>query len=221
MFYLDAHRAHIALEELGLPYKQEIIDLDTPRSEEYLAINPRGLIPSLSYNGEIFTESAVVSQFLADSYPGKLVPESSSPDGARMRARIQFFSDTFSTKVQPLIFQYIGAKTEKAQDAITDTVIANVVRELEPLLKDANPFFGGNNRIGLAEVLTGSFVLRLVRLSEEDVYPNRLATSLAERAPNFWAWAKATSKHPSVLCIYNEEAVISNTRERMAKARAA
>ena len=220
-FHSDAHRAHIALEELELPFTEEIIDLDAPRSEEYLAINPRGLVPSMKYNGEIFTESAIVSYFLADSYPGKLLPASSSPGGAQIRARIQFFVDTYFTKLQPLIFQYTGAKTEEERDSLTDTAIENVVKELEPLLKDANPFFGGHNNIGLAEVLAGSFVMRLVSLSEADVYPKRLGTSLAERAPNFWAWAKATSKHPSVTCIYNEEAVISSTKVRMANARAA
>ena len=95
------------------------------------------------------------------------------------------------------------------------------LKNSRPLLKNANPFFGGHNNIGLAEVLAGSFVMRLVSLSEASVYPHRLGASLAERAPNFWAWAKATSKHPSVTSIYNEEAVISSTKVRMVKARAA
>ena len=37
-----AHRSHIALEELGLPFEETIIDLDTPRPQWYLDINPRG-----------------------------------------------------------------------------------------------------------------------------------------------------------------------------------
>jgi glutathione S-transferase len=35
-----AHRAHIALEELGVEFKEVIIDLDTPREPWYLEINP-------------------------------------------------------------------------------------------------------------------------------------------------------------------------------------
>jgi glutaredoxin len=31
-----AHRAHIALAELNLPFKEEIIDLSVPRTAEYL-----------------------------------------------------------------------------------------------------------------------------------------------------------------------------------------
>ena len=37
-----AHRAHIALQELGLEFEETIIDLDTPRPKWYLDINPRG-----------------------------------------------------------------------------------------------------------------------------------------------------------------------------------
>jgi glutathione S-transferase len=95
-----------------------------------------------------------------------------------------------------------------------------VVKELEPLLKDINPFFGGNNNIGLAEVLAGSFALRLVHLSGRDVFPRRLGTCLAEQAPNFWKWAEAVAAHPSVRSIYCEEAVVSFMKERMATARA-
>lgn len=80
--FIGAHRAHIALAELGLPFEEEIIDLSAPRTAEYLAINPRGLVPSLSYNGQIITESAVVSQFLVDAYPSHLVPTAGSPDAA-------------------------------------------------------------------------------------------------------------------------------------------
>ena len=44
-----AHRAHIALEELKLPFEETIIDLDTPRPQWYLDINPRGKSPPATY----------------------------------------------------------------------------------------------------------------------------------------------------------------------------
>ena len=39
-----AHRARIALIELGLPFEDVIIDLDTPREPWYLKINPVSLV---------------------------------------------------------------------------------------------------------------------------------------------------------------------------------
>lgn len=43
-----AHRAHIALKELQLPFEEVIIDLERPRDEWYLKINP---VSSLVSNG--------------------------------------------------------------------------------------------------------------------------------------------------------------------------
>ena len=98
-----AHRAHITLEELKLPYEEVIIDLETPRPQWYLDINPRGLVPSIKYtvpgvyDEEILTESAIVSQFLVDSFPGHLMPPTrgGTPDAPMKRARSNFFVDTW------------------------------------------------------------------------------------------------------------------------------
>jgi len=215
-----AHRAHIALDELKVPFKEVIIDLDTPRTPEYLAINPRGLVPSISYNGDIFTESAIVSWLIADAYPGQLAPPSTAPGGPQQRARISFFVDTYFTKFQSGLFKIFGAKTDAEAEPIVDAAVDQLVKELEPLLKDAKPFFGGSANITLAEVLTGSFVIRLVSLSKAGIYPSKLSSSIAERAPNFWKWAEKVAAHPSVTSIYDEERIIASTKARIAKARA-
>src|SRR6187402_1527415 len=83
-----AHRAQIALAELGLEFKTEIIDLTVPRTPEYLKINPRGLVPALDYNGTIITESGIVAQFLADAHPSHLLKTSNEEGGALQRAKI-------------------------------------------------------------------------------------------------------------------------------------
>jgi len=77
-----AHRAHIALKELGLNYKEVIIDLSVPREEWYLKINPRGLVPTIDYNGEIIPESGIVAQFLAGAHPSHLQKPSDAEGGA-------------------------------------------------------------------------------------------------------------------------------------------
>ncbi|KAF2663428.1 thioredoxin-like protein [Microthyrium microscopicum] len=216
-----AHRAHIALDELKVPFKEVTIDLDTPRTQEYLAINPRGLVPSISFNGEIYTESAVVSWLLADAFPsGKLVLPSSAAGGPQQRARIAFFVDTYFSKFQGGLMKLFGAKTDEEQEPIITEAVDKLVKEIEPLLKNAKPFFGGSSHITQAEVLTGSFVIRLVSLTKVGIYPAKLSSSIAERAPNFWKWAEAVAAHPSVTGIYDEEKIIASTKARIAKARA-
>lgn len=146
-----AHRAHITLAELGIPFEEEIIDLSTPRTPEYLKVNPRGLVPSLSYNGEILTESAVVAQFLADTYPSHLLPASTDPNGALIRARIAFFVDAWFTKVNSFWFKALFAKTAEDANESAEELVKGIVKEIEPLLKDAGPFFGGSNKLTFAE----------------------------------------------------------------------
>jgi len=216
-----AHRAHIALEQLNVPFKEVIIDLDTPREPEYLAVNPRGLVPSIKFKGEIFTESGPISWLLADAYPaGKLVLPSDAPGGPQQRARIAFFVDAFFSKFQSHVGKLFAAKTDAEAEPIVDGAVDSLVKEVEPLLKDAKPFFGGSEHVGLAEVLTGSFVIRLITLTKAGLYPAKLGSSIAERAPNFWKWAQKVAAEPSVTGIFNEEQIISGTKKRIAKARA-
>ncbi|KAJ6783205.1 hypothetical protein PWT90_01245 [Aphanocladium album] len=209
-----AHRAHIALEELGLPFEEEIIDLSVPRTPEYLAINPRGLVPSLSYNGQIITESAVVAQFLADAHPSHLVPPTGTPDGALQ-------ANTFFTKAHAQNFKVIFAKTPAEAEEVAAEFVKQVVSEIEPLLADAAPYFGGSKTLTLAEVLTGSFLLRLFALTKHGVVTDSLTKDLPAKAPNFYKWASKVVEHPSVTSIWDEDKVVAGTRARLEKLKAA
>lgn len=146
-----AHRAHIALAELGLAYTEEIIDLSTPRTAEYLKINPRGLVPSINYNDDIVTESAIVAQFLVDSHPSHLVKTSTEAGGALQRARIAYFVDAYFSKVNGGFWGILSAEGAE-KERLAAVFVENVAKELEPLLQDAAPFFGGSQKLTLAEV---------------------------------------------------------------------
>ncbi|KAJ5137195.1 hypothetical protein N7526_003428 [Penicillium atrosanguineum] len=81
-----AHRAHIALAELDLPFEEEIIDYSKPTSLEYLKVNPRGQVPTLTYGDHVIFESAIITQFLADSVVSThLTPRTGEVKGALMR----------------------------------------------------------------------------------------------------------------------------------------
>ncbi|KAI1134774.1 glutathione S-transferase domain-containing protein [Hypoxylon sp. FL0543] len=216
-----AHRAHISLAELQLPFEEEIIDLSVPRTPEYLKINPRGLVPSLEFNGEILTESAIISNFLADAFPSHLLPVSNAPGGALLRARIAFFVDAFISKANGNFYKAQFAKTDDEVEGFVKEYVDAIVKEVEPLLTNAAPFFNGSDKLTQAEVLTGSFVVRLFTLPKHGVLPEHILSDLSAKAPNFYRWGKAVSKHPSVLGIYDEEKIAARTKERLAKARAA
>ncbi|KAL6250206.1 hypothetical protein RBB50_002507 [Rhinocladiella similis] len=220
-----AHRAHIVIRELGLPYKEEIIDLDRPRDPWYLKVNPRGLVPSIKYNGEIVTESAIVSGFLADAHPSHLIPPSSGKDAtnALYRARVAFFVDTFFTKAIPKFFATQRAEGAAEKEAAAEEFVDILAKEQEPLFTwDVNssaPFFGGSEKLTLAEALTGPFVLRLIALSkpEYDLVSPKIISILEAKTPKFAAWAKKVVKEESVTYIFDEKKIAERTKARFAK----
>jgi glutathione S-transferase len=219
-----AHRAHIALAELNLPYSEVIIDLTTPRPQWYLDLNPRGLVPTIAYSvpglldDEIITESAIVAQFLADAFPGPFLPASKeSPTSALARARINFFVDTWTTKVGSNLYPLFMASDVSAKDEIVTKVVAAVEKELEPLLKNAAPFFNGSQELTLAEALVAPFLIRLYDASEDgELAPKALAEKL-DSLPNFAKWAKAVRSKESVTQIYDAKKILENTKVRLAK----
>lgn len=137
-----------------MPFEEVTIDLDRPRDPWYLEINPRGLVPTIKLtDGEIITESGVIGQFLADAYPSDLVPASDAPGAALRRARINFFVDTFSSKFNAHLSKIVwAAKTADEAAEFEKAAVAGAVKELEPLLADASPFFGASDKLTLAEV---------------------------------------------------------------------
>jgi glutathione S-transferase len=69
--------SHIALQEAGASYSAERLDFKTNQqnSPEYLAINPKGRVPSLVTDRGILTETPAMLAFIAQSFPlAKLAP---------------------------------------------------------------------------------------------------------------------------------------------------
>ncbi|KAH8901722.1 thioredoxin-like protein [Thozetella sp. PMI_491] len=218
-----AHRTHIALAELGLQFDEERIDYSKPRTPEYLKINPRGQVPTLIYDGHVIRESAIIAQFLADSVEiTHLIPRTGDAQGALMRQRIASFVETYFSKANTYYYAAIEAKTDGDAGDLGKRYVNAVVREVEPLLQDASPFFGGSDKLTMAEVLTASFILRIFTFphTENPPLPITMLADFDTKAPKFYAWALAVMKHPSVNSIYDRNDCAAEMRDRRAKARA-
>ncbi|KAI9786267.1 MAG: hypothetical protein M1816_008076 [Peltula sp. TS41687] len=219
-----AHRVHIAIKELGLKYEEVIIDLETPREEWYLKINPRGLVPALKYNDELITESAVITQFLVDAHPSHLVPASnaSPPDGALARARISFFADTYTSKIQPVMFrafQAIGASDDEGVKKCLDEMLVTLKKEIEPQLEQetsGGKFFRGSEKLTLAECLTAGFVVRWYAYARGGLVPREFLDGLAE-LKNFSRWSQALTEHESVKYVFDEKKTVEGTKRMIEK----
>ena len=58
------------LEEVGAPYRTEIIDYGPPmKSPSFLAVNPMGKVPAIRHGDTVVTEAAAICAYLADAFP--------------------------------------------------------------------------------------------------------------------------------------------------------
>jgi glutathione S-transferase len=63
------------LEEVGQPYRTELMDFGLLKSPEFLAINPMGKVPAIKHGDTVVTECAAICAYLADAFPqAKLAP---------------------------------------------------------------------------------------------------------------------------------------------------
>ncbi|TAM43539.1 MAG: glutathione S-transferase family protein [Burkholderiaceae bacterium] len=62
---------HIVLEEIGVPFELVLVDRThgVHKTQQYLQLNPNGLIPSLTQGDLVLYESAAICLHLCDSYP--------------------------------------------------------------------------------------------------------------------------------------------------------
>ncbi|MEL7125039.1 MAG: glutathione S-transferase family protein [Pseudomonadota bacterium] len=88
----------IALEEIGVPFETELlrVTLNQQNAPEFLAINPKGKVPTLLIDGAPLTENVAILTWLHQTFPSAaLLPGASDPlDVSRQVADIAFFSAT-------------------------------------------------------------------------------------------------------------------------------
>ena len=58
------------LEEVGQPYRTEVLEYGTTmKAPAYLAVNPMGKVPAVTWRGVTITECAAICAWLADAFP--------------------------------------------------------------------------------------------------------------------------------------------------------
>ncbi|WGT51283.1 maleylacetoacetate isomerase [Thioclava nitratireducens] len=85
-----SYRVRIALALAGIEWQAAPVDLTTgaQRDPDYLAVNPQGLVPTLEIDGDRFTQSLAIVEYLNETRALGLLPEAPA-DRAHIRALAQ------------------------------------------------------------------------------------------------------------------------------------
>ena len=183
---------------------------------------------------KVLTESGPIVQFLLELYPSHLSPDlGSASDTAYFRYRMNWFVDTYFTKVNPYMFKMVGAVDKEEQVKKMEEMMLEV-EKIEPLLKtDGGPYFGGRKEMTYVEVsaivsmrvaetdlgkaMTIPFFMRLYDWSDDAIWPKEVAERL-DKLPNLSKWAKHCMKQGSVTYVY-PEGLRERVQERLPEAK--
>lgn len=113
---------HIVLRELGENFSLVKVSTKTHETEDgkdFYKINPKGYVPALSLgNGEVLTEGAAITQFLADNKAGSdLAPRAGTLERARLNEWLVFINSEVHKTFSPL---FNPATTDEQKKAIKE-----------------------------------------------------------------------------------------------------
>lgn len=147
-------RAVIMLRYKEIPFKIQYIDLRQPPAW-FLEISPTGKVPVLRCDGEVLFESAVICEFLNESYAPSLHPESALKR-AKHRAYIEF-----SSSLMGMMYATSLSKTE-AEYIKQRKMLQQELAKFEPFLT-AEGYFEGFE-LCLVDVTIAPLFMRLALL---------------------------------------------------------
>ena len=105
-------RCRMALEEKGMPWTSRYIDLFKfdQMQPAYLAINPRGMVPTLVHDGKPVRESSVINEYIDAAFTGPALTPPDPLGAARMREFVFLCDEGFTAIAKLTLVKYILPK---------------------------------------------------------------------------------------------------------------
>ncbi len=153
-----SHRIRIALHLKDVKYEYVPVNLLTRehKSEEYLAINPQGLAPSLSVDGHILTQSPAILEWIEETWLNPPLLPVAPLDRARVRAMAALIACDIHPLNNLRVLNAIKGEFDADPKAVSRWIAQWITAGFEALEKmlDGTPKRGGfcfGNAPGLAE----------------------------------------------------------------------
>jgi glutathione S-transferase len=144
---------HVALNECNQPVTLEKIDIQKPRSPEFLKINPRGQVPVLDDDGLVIREGAAILIHVLEKNKSPLLPTAEKERAAALEW-LMFCNATLHPAYSRCFFLMRNAQDAGAKEQLLGTAVAMLNKlwgEVEQNLGQ-RPWLAGQN-ITIADIL--------------------------------------------------------------------
>jgi maleylacetoacetate isomerase len=130
-----SYRVRIALNLKALPYVTHAVNLVRDGGEQfsaaYRAVNPQSRVPTLVHNGQRFSQSLAIIEYLDETFPDhRLVPRDPVD-----RARVRMLSQLIACDIQPLqntsTTHYLKEQMHQDEAAVTAWLREWIIRGLD------------------------------------------------------------------------------------------
>ncbi|KAI8318612.1 glutathione S-transferase [Martensiomyces pterosporus] len=189
-----SQRARRAFKAAKIPFTVEEIDLSN-KPEWYHLVNPQLKVPALrTPEGDIFAESLVISEYVADKFPEAQLLSSDATE----RAQLRLFIELFASRITTFIYRALRAAEKEDQEKEKESLLAGVRAVSEELARQwerpsgkGGPFWYGD-KFGFAEINTVSFAGLFVVVA----HYRGLTIPRTEEYAAFHRWFDAVKEHP-------------------------
>lgn len=150
-----AQRAWIALLEKKVQFTY--VEQDPyNKSPEWLAVNPRGLVPAIVHNGKAVYESAVCIEYVDEAWQ---TDKHLLPSDPYERAKVRILSDHISKKVVPPFYQLLMKKGDEERADASQNILNGLKSLFGDLDSGSGPFFGGST-LNMVDIMLAPFAYR-------------------------------------------------------------
>lgn len=150
-----AQRAWISLLEKGVKF--EYIEQDPyNKTPEWLAVNPRGMVPVIVHNGKSVYESAVCIEYVDEAWETSKSLLSKDP---YQRARIRIQSDYIEKKVVPPFYRLLMKKSDEERTAAKQDLVTALKVLFADKEQSNGPLLGGK-ALNMVDIMLVPFAYR-------------------------------------------------------------
>ena len=173
---------HILLEEIGVPYERVLVDRsqNVHKTQQYLQLNPNGLIPVLVDGDLVLYESAAICLHLCDSHPDAvLAPPLGSAERAHFYKWLMWLTNTLQATLMIYFYpdRWMNASNPAGAFELK-THAETKVRVLLDLLDRELARHGGPYLLGEAYTAVDAYTLMLCRWTRNFGKPARVRPQL-------------------------------------------